>query len=192
MNRALWILVVWFAFGLELGLREALRLRDLPVAPSFVFCCLTLVAMFASRTTVRWSALGIGLLMDLLNAVQIQESLSEVRVVGPYMISFLVGAEVILLVRSSTIRRNPLTLGFLAGVGALAAAIVFVCVMTMRGWFLDNLQWSIWFQLWTRILSALYTGMLGVVLAFGLLPLAPYLGMQTNVTPMGVGRVGRR
>ncbi len=189
MNRALWVLVVWMAMGLELGLREALRLRDLPIAPSFVFCCLTLVAMFASRTTVRWTALAIGLLMDLLNSVPMQGSLADMRIIGPHMISYLVGAEVIVLVRSSTIRRNPLTLGFLAGLGALAGAIVFVVVMTMRGWFLDNIEWSIWFQLWTRFLSAMYTGLLGIVLAFGLLPLAPYLGMQTNVS--GVARSTR-
>lgn len=189
MNRALWILIVWMALGLELGLREALRLRDLPIAPSFVFCCLTLVAMFASRTTVRWSALAIGLLMDLLNPLQMQGSIADVRVIGPHMISYLIGAEVIVLVRSSTIRRNPLTLGFLAGLGAMAGAIVFVVVMTIRGWFLDNLEWSIWFQIWTRLLSAIYTGLLGIVLAFGLLPLAPYLGMQTN-TP-GVARSAR-
>ncbi|MFO0856940.1 MAG: hypothetical protein U0640_06245 [Phycisphaerales bacterium] len=189
MNRALWILVVWMALGLELGLREALRLRDLPIAPSFVFCCLTLVAMFASRTTVRWSALAIGLLMDLLNPLQMQGSLADVRVMGPHMLSYLVGAEVIVLVRSSTIRRNPLTLGFLAGLGAMAGAVVFVVVMTIRGWFLDNLEWTIWFQLWTRLLSGIYTGLLGIVLAFGLLPLAPYLGMQTNVP--GVARSTR-
>jgi hypothetical protein len=191
LNRALLILLLWIALGLELGLKEALRLRDLPIAPSFVFCCLTLVAMFASPQAVRWTALAVGLMMDLLSVLSLRDSLADVRILGPNMLGFLVGCEVIMLVRGSTIRRNPLTLGFLAGTGALASAVVLVCIFTLRAWILDPLTWNLWFQTWTRSLSAIYTGLLGIVLAFALLPLAPLLGMQTSLPSLGGGRASR-
>jgi len=191
MNRALFVLLLWVALGLEVGLKEALRLRDLPIAPSFAFCCLTLVAMFASPHVVRWTALAVGLMMDLLSVLPLRDSLADVRIVGPHMLGFLVGCEIIMLVRGSTIRRNPLTLGFLAGTGALASAVVLVCVFTLRAWVLDPLTSDLWFQTWTRCLSAIYTGFLGVVLAFALLPLAPMLGMQTTLPSLGGGRASR-
>jgi len=191
MNLALFVLLLWVALGLEVGLKEALRLRDLPIAPSFVFCCVTLVAMFASPSVVRWTAIAVGLMMDLLSVLPVRDSLADVRIVGPHMLGFVVGCEIIMLVRSSTIRRNPLTMGFLAGIGAMGGAVVMVCVFTLRAWVLDPLVWDLWFQTWTRTLSALYTGIVGVVLAFGLLPLAPLLGMQTNFPSVGSGRAAR-
>jgi hypothetical protein len=191
MNRALLVLLLWIALGLEMGLKEALRLRDLPIAPSFVFCCVTLVAMFASPQVVRWTALAVGLMLDLLCVLPIRDSLADVWILGPNMLAMLVGCEVIMLVRGSTIRRNPLTLGFLAGVGSLASATVLLCVFTMRTWMLDSLTWDLWFQTWTRGASAIYTGLVGVVMAFGLLPLAPLLGMQTTLPSVGGGRAAR-
>jgi hypothetical protein len=190
MNRVALILLVWLALGLELSLRPALALGTTAIAPSFVLCVLTLVAMFAPPTSVRWTALLTGLAVDLLSTLPLTNAVSDTRIIGPTALAFLLAAQLVLSVRSIMMRRNPLTLGVLAMLAGLAVAITLVFVFTLRSWMFDPLTWSVSRELLTRSGSALYTGVLGTLLAFGLLPLAPVLGLKIE-SAMIAGRAAK-
>lgn len=178
MNRLGLTLLVWIALGLELSLRPALALGTTAISPSFVLCVLTLVAMFAPPNAVRWTALLTGLALDLLSTLPIINAASDTRIIGPTALAFLVAAQLVLSVRSIMMRRNPLTLGALSLLAGLAVAIALVFIFTLRAWMFDPLAWSVPRELLTRGGSAVYTGVLGALLAFALLPLAPMLGLK--------------
>jgi cell shape-determining protein MreD len=189
MNRGAFLLVAWIALGLELSLRPALALGSQGIGPSFVFCALTLCAMFAPPGLVRWTALLLGLAMDLLTPLPAHGPI-ELRVIGPTSLAYIAGVQVILAVRGATIRRNPLTLGFLAFVGLLTAQLVLVVLLALRSWTMDDLAFSAGRELLVRSGEAAYTGILACVLALGLLPLAPLLGLQVGVQVVS-GRAAR-
>jgi hypothetical protein len=190
MNKLALVLVAWVALGLELSLRPALALGATTISPSFVICILTLVAMFAQPSAVRWTALLLGIAVDLLTALPIANAASDTRIVGPSAIAFVLAAQLVLSVRSVMMRRNPLTLGVLAMLAAMATAIALVTVFTVRSWMFDPIAWSATSELWTRCASAVYTGVLGSLLAFALLPLAPVLGLKIETTMMA-GRAAK-
>lgn len=178
MNWIIFAALTWLLVGLEKGLRDALSIGQSGIAPSFVFVLLTFVALSVQRQTVMWAAVVLGLVMDLVFEVPLRQSGGTVTVPGAHVLAYALGAQLILIMRPLMIRRNPLTLAFLSSVGSLVANLVLVMIFTMRHMFGSPLAWETKRELVAALGSAAYTGVLGLFLAFALLPLAGPLGMS--------------
>lgn len=190
MNKMGMVLVAWIALGLELSLRPALALGSTAISPSFVLCIVTLVAMFGQPANVRWTALLMGLAVDLLSTLPLANAAGDVRIIGPTAIAFVIAAQLVMSVRSVMMRRNPLTLGVLAMLAAMASAIALVAIFTLRSLMFDPMSWSVTHELLVRGGGAIYTGVIGSLLAFALLPLASVLGLKIDSTLIG-GRAAK-
>ncbi|HYE60532.1 MAG TPA: hypothetical protein VD997_00925 [Phycisphaerales bacterium] len=185
MNWLLFVVIAWLFLGLEQGLRDAFALGALGFAPSFAFVLMAFVAMSAPRTTVFWTAAALGVCLDLLFRLPMPQSTGMVTIVGPHAIAYALAAQLILSMRALMMRRNPLTLGFLAFVGALLALIILNGIYTIRDAAGAPIEWQPKRQLVAAMGSALYTGVLALVLAFVLLPLTGALGFPDHKSRWG-------
>lgn len=181
MNWPLFALLSWVLFGLELGFRDALRLGPTPIAPSFVVPFVVFIALSSPPNTLRIAALTLGLVTDLTFPVELRDGGPTATVVGPYALGYLLASQLVLTLRSMMIRRNPLTIAFLSVLAAVIAQIVVVALFTTRSIFGDPITWNATHELLTRLASSLTCSVSGLVLSFGLLPLAPMLGI--NIGP---------
>ena len=180
MSGAALIIATWIFLGLELGLKDALSLGHEHIAPSFMFCFLTFLAMFSSHPRPLWCAIGLGLLMDLTFRVPLRDGTGTATLIGPYALSYLLSVQLITALRGLVIKRNPLTVGFLSFVGSIVCQIVLVGILSIRMWWGDAIfgptappsQ-----ELLARLASAAYTGLLGCGLGLVLFPLAPWFGL---------------
>lgn len=179
MNSLALIILTWVFFGMELGLKDALRIGQTPIAPSFVFVLLSFVAITARPQVVLWCCLAMGLLTDLTGAIELNNGAQPATVVGPYALGYLLAGQLMVSMRALLMRANPPTLGFTAGVGYAVAQIVVVAILTLRLWMGQPFDWHPTHELLQRLCSALYTGVLGFLLSFLLVPLSPVLGIQS-------------
>lgn len=179
MSRVAFAILAWVFLGLELGLKPALRLGNTEIAPSFVFVLLTFLAMCAAPRASLWSAVVLGLLMDLTSPLATTTGEPPGYVLGPHVIAYALASQLVLAMRGVMIRRNPLTLGFLALTGGVVAQVVLVAIFWLRSVF-DPIAWGATGELVTRLGSAGYTGLFGVAFAFGLLPMAEWIGLPTQ------------
>ncbi len=178
MRWAVFLLLAWAALGLELSLRKALALGHTGIAPSFVFCALTMIAASAPPGKVYWLAWIMGLLVDATFMLPTQNG-ADARVLGPYALSLTAGAFMIVSIRTLMYKRSPFAYGFLALVGSLVAQVCVVAIFTVRASVFDSLAWSAGHELWTRLASCIYTGAAMTVLA----PLAPLLQRWLQISP---------
>lgn len=178
MNWIALCIFAWVFLGLELGFKQAISLGPHHIAPSFMFVLLSLVAMSAPARAASVTSLILGLLMDMTNSIATKNSGPAGVVIGPHVLAYFAGVQLILSLRGIMIRRNPLTLGFLAMVGSLVGAVVLVAVFTLRSLF-DPIEWHAATELWTRLAGGAYTGGVGAIMALVLVPLSPFLGLQS-------------
>jgi cell shape-determining protein MreD len=182
MNWLALALAAWIFLALELSLKAGLALGDSTIAPSFLFVLLTLIAMSASPRASTWTALALGLAMDLTFEIPLKAGGPPATVVGPYALSYVLGVQLILALRGVMIRRNPLTLGFLAMVGLAVAQVTLVAIFSVRA-FYDPIFWEPARELWVRLLSCVYTGIVGAIFGLVLIPLSPLLGLGNVGAP---------
>lgn len=180
MNWVVLAVVAWVFAGLEVGLRAALSVGQSDVAPSFVFILFAFIALTGARPTVLWASVALGLLMDLLFEVALKQGAGTVTAPGPHVLGFALAAQLILAMRGMMIRRNPLTLAFLACLGAMVANTTVVAIFTLRHLFGAPIAWETKAQLFAGFGSALYTGALAFFLAFALFPMAGPLGLPNQ------------
>ena len=175
MNWLAFALASWVFFGLETGLRDALRVGSTQIAPSFVFVLVVFVALSAPVHTALGAALIAGAITDLLWPLPLSSG-GVTYVLGPYALGYLIGAQLIVTIRALMMRRNPLTMGFLALVGGACAQVVVVALHTVRGLFYQGVEFNATSELVQRLGVAAYTGVLAVVLALLLIPMTPLFG----------------
>jgi hypothetical protein len=188
MNWLLFVAIAWIFLGFEQGFRDAFSLGSLGAAPSFVFVLMAFVAMSAPRVTIFWTAAALGVCLDLLFRLPLREGTGAVTMLGPHAIAYALAAQLILSLRGLMMRRNPLTLGFLAAVGSLVAFLVLVAFYTMRHAAGAPIAWDAKRQLVAALGSSLYTGLLAILLAFVLLPLTSVLGFPDHKARWGSQR----
>ena len=182
MKWLMFALVTWFALGLETGLKPALQLGPTPIAPSFLIPVAVVVAMFAPSAVALWSCLLIGVLADLTWSIPRTDS-GLATMLGPYSLGYLLAGQLVLALRGVMVKKNPLTLGFLAGSAAVVVNVVVVAIITLHTALYDEpIKWSPTTQLLSRLSAALYTGAIATLLAPFLLAVAPYMGLQTPGT----------
>lgn len=181
MSGAALAIMAWIFMGLELGLKDALAMGHSHVAPSFMFCLVTFIAMFTSSPRPVWCALGLGLLMDLTFRIPLRDGMGVGIIPGPHALAYVLAVQLITALRGLVIKRNPLTVGFLSFMGAIVAQIVLVGILSIRMMWGDAifaLEAAPSRELLARLASAAYTGVLGCVISLVLFPLAPWLGLQ--------------
>lgn len=181
MNPSAIALAAWIFLGLELGLKDALALGPSHIAPSFMFCLVTYLAMLAPQPKPIWSAIALGLAMDLTFKIPLREGAAgSATYFGPHALAYALAVQLILTVRGLMIKRNPLTMGFLAMLGSIVAQVTLVGIFSFRIWIGDPLAWTPTSELLARLGSSVYTGLLGVLLALVLIPMAPFFGVPTQ------------
>ena len=184
MNRLALAVAAWIAFGMELGLAPALAPGSGAIRPGFVLPLLVFVAMHAPARAALWTALVLGVGLDLLTPWKITD-LETVTLVGPHALGCFVAAQFVLAMRGMVIHRNPLTIGLLTLLAGAIAAVVVVAVMTVRGFFPDPIVFAPTRELLTRLGSAAYTGAVSLVLAFPLLGLTGVFGFAQGAFARG-------
>lgn len=178
MNLIAVLVAGYVAFSLELGLRNSFAIGSGGAAPSFVFVLCTILAIGAPAHFVLWTCLIFGLLTDLTWPHETALGAGTVTIIGPYALGYLIAGQFILALRSQIIKRNPLSIGFLCFAGYAVAQIVVVALYTFRSGYTAELNWEPTHQLLSRLLGALYTGLLGVLVGVVAGPLATGLGLQ--------------
>lgn len=171
-------ILAWLFLGMELGLRDALRLGPTLIAPSILFALAAFIALSAPALTTLWTCLILGLLTDLTWTIELRTG-GVATIVGPYALGYLLAGQLIVSMRGLMIRWNPLTLGFLAGAGSCVAQICVVALMTLRAALGSPIVWTASDQLLQRLGASLYTGVFAVLMGFILMPLAPVMGLPT-------------
>jgi len=172
--------VAWVFLGLEKGLRDALELGSTGASPSFVFGLLTFIAISAQSTTALWAAIALGLAMDLVFNVPLQGGAGTVNIPGPHALAYVLGTQFILSLRGVMVRRNPLSMGFLALVGFLVCSATLLAIFTTKATLGVPIEWDATRKLLEGLGSSLYTGVLATLLGLVLIPLAPFLGLPSH------------
>jgi rod shape-determining protein MreD len=151
-----WPVMLVFGYalvGIELVLPAELRLGSSGVAPSFVVPFVVFVAMFAPATRAYWTAIILGLALDLLTAWG-----GDVVIPGPKALGLLAATYLIVTVRT-IINRNTLALIVFSIAAMALSQIVVVTIMTFRSIYtVPAPAWHAREELVQRMLSALYTG----------------------------------
>ncbi|MCA9288464.1 MAG: hypothetical protein KDA05_07760 [Phycisphaerales bacterium] len=182
MSRLAFGLILWVALGLELGLRPALALGPTGIAPSIVIPLVVFVAMHAPGMAAAWAAVAAGLLLDLTFPIGLEGG-GEVRVPGPMAIGLLLAAAATTSIRGMLIKHNPLTVAAVSVVAALIAWLTAWALLGVRGLYGDPISFSAGPEFGRRILSSLYTGVVGGIEALVLFPIAGVFGFQSSAGP---------
>ncbi|RMH25625.1 MAG: hypothetical protein D6692_10710 [Planctomycetota bacterium] len=182
MNIFLFALAAWVCLGLEFALPPVLDAGSGGVHPSFVIPLLVFVALHAETRAAMWSAVALGLLMDLLTPVALIDGGSAV-IPGPHAIGFLLATQMTLAMRSMVIRHNPLTLVVLSIVGVFTARVGVVALIGLRSAFDDAIVWRGARELVPGFWSALYTALSALVMSFPLFAATPLFGFPHPHAP---------
>ncbi len=129
-----WTVFAFFAYiflALDTGLQPLLRMGDGAVAPSFALILMVWIAMMGPTHAVRWAALILGLLADLLAQYPTVDG-RAVTVAGPYALGFLLGAALTIQLRGLVYRKHPLHTGLLTFLAGACAFVPAVFLLTMR------------------------------------------------------------
>jgi len=180
VNWLVFLFVAWVSLGLEMALIPVFDAGSGGVHPSTVIPLLVYIALYAPRRHALWGAIVLGVAADLLTPL-VHADGGRVVLVGPHTLGALLGAQLVFSVRGMVVRRNPLTLGALSVLAALAAQSVVVAIVTLRVALGDYVAWDASDELVQRALSALYTGLAGLVLSFAYFALAPAFGFHSAV-----------
>ncbi|MBX3402170.1 MAG: rod shape-determining protein MreD [Phycisphaeraceae bacterium] len=170
--------VVLFAAAVLLGLDQAVRhhlaIGHTVIAPSFTLPLVVFIALFAPPLGALWTALLVGLVIDLASP----RGAGAITVAGPYALGYLVAAYFVLTVRALMYRRNPLTLMVLSIIACAMAEVIIVTILKIRTVYSDAYVFSGFSQLAQRLLGALYTGVAALVMSFVLFAMMPIFGFH--------------
>jgi hypothetical protein len=182
MNWIAFLIGGWIVFGLELGLRDAIELGEVGASPSFVIVYLVVVSLMAARHSALWGALLLGLMLDLTQSHPTPDGVGSVVTIGPYALGCLLASYAVVTVRALVIKGNWLTTPMLCLVAASLMHIVVVAIFTARSWYDPLVEFQPIRELGSRVLSALYTAAIAVLLGPVLLYLAPLFRFQAADT----------
>lgn len=174
------LIVGWVLLALEPVVREAMRLGNPSASPSLVIPLIVYVALFAPGLSAYWTALIIGLLVDIttLRGGLVAGGHPPMVVIGPHAIGYLLGAYLVHIARPMMMKKNPLTIMVMSMVVAALAAIVASAILGMRellfsGSWSDGAEYRALSDLLARLLGAFYTGGTGLVIGLALLWMHP-------------------
>lgn len=164
-----WFTFFIFAFVfliLEMGLQGLLGFgahRD--IAPSWMLILMVHTAMFAPARTTAWSAMLLGLFVDLSRTLMLPPPVGEMALIGPHALGFLAGACLTLQIRAMVFRGSPLTLAAVVFVAGVLVNLIAVTMLQLRGVFgfaESPIDWSASESLVDGFLVLLYTAAVAI------------------------------
>jgi hypothetical protein len=153
----------YLLLAIELVIPAELRLGSIGAAPSFVIPFVVFVAMFAEPMGAYWTAILIGLALDMTTPRD------AFVIAGPYALGLFAAAYLIVTLRTA-VNRNALALIVFSMGAATLCAVVVVAIFTIRSWYTPQITWHAGDELTRRLLSAFYTGASAAVLSLVLFP----------------------
>lgn len=164
MNPITVALAVYLFWGFDAALRGPLALGNTAATPSFMMVLLVFLAVHGPVKTVPWVGLALGLCVDLLVARPIYEAQAIATIIGPNAIGFFAASHAVLALRGLMLRRNPFAFLFLCAAGTMLAQLVVVAIMTLRSLLDTAMPAAPSAELLARAGSAVYTGVISLVL----------------------------
>lgn len=180
MNWLAFAIAAWVACGFEYGLRDAFRLGETPVAPSFLLILAVFVCLWASPGAVLSACLIIGMLMDFIFLQQIQGTEQWLTILGPHALGLLLGGYAVLNMRALMFRRNALALAFLCIVAGALMHILAWALLYLRGVWGDPVFGGVAGELGYRLAGAVYTGVMALVIGLILGLVRPVFGFPAD------------
>ncbi len=179
MNWAAFLILLWLFAGMEWGLRDALQFGQMGVAPSFLMILMVFVSLWASASAAIGATLVIGIAMDLLHQYSMPGGV--VVVLGPHAIGALLGASLVLNLRALVFRRDIWTIAFLTVFATAVAMTVVSAMVALRAAYDPSLDYpGPAARLAEGALSAVYTGVLAIIVGPVLGLLRPLLGFPVT------------
>lgn len=188
MSWVLFTILAWCILGLELALRDLLQIGPNGIAPSFVLPLMVFVALWAPERIAIGSAFCLGLLVDLTGPV-IVDGVTQ-AVVGPHALGYMLGAALVVNIRGSMMRRNPVTLMVMTIFAGIASTIVVVLVHSLRDLY-DPFAWRPSSELLVGLASSLYSAATAALLSVVLFALLPVFGFPASTIHGGRASVHR-
>lgn len=130
MRFALFLLMLGVALSVDAALMPSLQLAG--AVPSSVAILAVFVGLLAARDSAWFAAVIAGAALDLAAPVPFDGR--TIIVVGPWALGFAFGAQLLLTIRGSLVRRNPLTIAASTFAFLMAATLVWCAVWSIRAW----------------------------------------------------------
>jgi cell shape-determining protein MreD len=176
------LIVLLLTLALEMSLKRVFVFNDFAnVAPSFVIVLLVYLALLAPRMQVMWAALLMGVLLDLSDPLQAPGG-EIVYLIGPHAIGSVFAAFLIVQMRVVVFRQRLITMIVFVLLAFLAANVIRVLLLGVRGWFGEALVWgggSVGGELLRVLLVAVYSCVLAVPIGWLLLKSTPMWAFQS-------------
>lgn len=175
MNWAIFAIFAYVAVVVDRSL--TVLFPDGAAAPSMTLVLMVYLAMSAPPWKVMWSALLLGLLVDLSQKLTLVDGPQAAVLVGPHALGYLVGAYLVLQVRAMLFRHSLLSLLALVVAGGMLAQLVIVFLLSVRGLSIVPgeavTQWSAMGEVGTRFVQVIYSAVLALPLGWLLIRLEP-------------------
>jgi cell shape-determining protein MreD len=171
--------------AMDNSLLKSLRIGEAPnsaVWPAAAGCLAVFVCLFAPRAAALWACWMLGLLIDLTGPIPALSG-GTLRILGPAALGFTVAALLVLRFRAAMFRRRILTVGVLTCGFLIVAGLVQMTIGAVQSWYPGGVQY--WgsgpasTELFRRMLGALYSGLLGVPIAWLLFKTMPLWSFQS-------------
>ncbi len=184
MNWAVFGIFTYVFLVLQTSLTPVLELptRYGVVGPQFVLLLGVIVGMFAHPriTCIAWAILG--LLVDLTSTYALGPTEPSLTLVGPHVLGYLAAAYVMIQLRTMVFKQHPFSTGFAIIVCGVAAELVIVLILSIRGMYDPIAGFSALPQLALRGIGLLYSAVVGVILAVPMLKLTLLFNFPANTT----------
>lgn len=180
MNWIAFAVAAWLAFGMEMGLRDALQVGSLGVAPSFVVILAVFIGVSASPRAAVTCGLLLGLLLDLTRVTALEGGADSVTIVGPHALGLMGASYAVVVMRTLVIRHNPLTLCFLTFLAMMIMEVIASAFLTIRAQY-DPIAHQATRSLMIALGSALYSAAAALPMWLLLRPLTPLFGFPSGM-----------
>ena len=197
MNWAIFAIFAYLAIVIDRGL--TVLFPDTAAAPSMTLVLMVYLAMSAPPWKVMWSALALGLLVDLSRKITLVDGPAAAVLIGPNALGYVIGAYLVLQVRAMLFRHSLLSLLALVVAGGMLAQLVTVFLLSVRGLSIVPgeavAQWSAIGEVGTRFVQVIYSAVLALPAGWLLMriePLWQFAGGKTGGLPQSQRRAPSR
>jgi rod shape-determining protein MreD len=155
------------------------------VTPRLMCVVVAFAAMHADAAAVRWYALLSGFLVDL-SEPSMAGPRAPLYLIAPWTLGVFFGSEAVLSLRGVVVRKNPLAVGVLSCVLALAAGLFWTAWWAFRSWYPDSpAPWgggSALGEFGMQLLTAMSTGVCAVPVGWVLLRTSSIWGFPSVIS----------
>lgn len=161
----------WLTLGIDAGLAPHLAPGQTRVAPSFAIPFLVFVALNAPAIPTMWTAVLMGLMLDLTSP----RGENAAVTIGPHVLGFVAAAYLVQTLRGVMMRKSLIAMIVLSIPAKMLAVVVAVFVLMLRSMYTNGIGIGVELhpigELWRGLLSALVTGFSAAFMGFVLIPM---------------------